>query len=241
MKPQFAPGVALTIAVLLGCSDLSAPDDGQLMLRPDIRAPLQIVGSPGQQVIDLPTVRLYVASTLKPVAGQTVRFLLMDPDGNDTTVVMATDADGVARLPAWRLGDRLGHYTATVRVDGCCFPVIFTVHVPGEVAATYDLKSINGMAIPFNDTWGSEDHLILYESGFYNRFRREPTRSFTAEAGILGTYGPVGHDRIVFRTDCLLELGRCFSDSFIGVVSGAQLVVDRTDEFGPWVLVYGKR
>ena len=230
--------IAISLGLLAGCSDSTGPRIQPLKYKVEPLVPLKSTGVRGSDVEHLPAVRVTDASTGNPVPGKVFVLTLTTPLGTQETVSRITDSDGVARLEGWRLGVTLGRYTATAITDGLG-PVIFSVMVPGEVVAVYDLKTINGQPIPLGAIWGREDHFVLYESGLYNRFLNTPAGGFTQAESIMGTYMRPDAGNIEFYSECWWSsFQHCFPGRARAPVRGAEMTIDETDEFGPSVHVY---
>ena len=228
--------VVVVAALFLGCSEPTQPGArGTVEVKPLIA--LQAIGTPGSEVSDLPAVRITDFPGRRPLEGRTVVFTMVSPDGSKTAVTRLTDSDGIASLPSWRLGSEPGLYTATAVTDGWG-PVIFTVYVPGDPVAIYDLKSINGQSIPFNDSWGREVHYVLYAGGVFNRFVHVPEESFTLLEEFFGTYTRPDAETIVLKMTCWQVFqSRCIAGGRGAAVSGDEMIIDDSD-FGPWIERY---
>ena len=223
MRYQAMP--ALMVVLLSGCVEATSPPTNAIHIQ--AVEPLRAVGTPETYVTQLPTVKVTDAVTLAPVAGQVFTFLLESPVGSTETINVTTGQDGIARLPGWRLGAAVGLYTASVSTNGWG-PAIFSVMVPGKVVAIYDLKTVNGVPMPYS-SWWLEDHYVLYESGVFNRFTNAPAGSFVYAEQVMGTYYVDG-DRIHFRTECFADpVRRCVPGFRSLLVRGNELVYETTD------------
>ena len=157
------------------------------------------------------------------------------PDGSKETVTRLTDSNGIATLASWKLAHAPGRYAVRAVTRGWG-PVTFTVLVPGDVVATYELRSINGASIPFDAAWGAYAHFVLYEGGLFNWFSRTPVRGFTIAPGIVGEYTRLAPDRIEFQFACVGSL-RCVPEGAWGTVTGDEMVVQSFDFIGTQVYV----
>lgn len=148
-------GTIFTIGIL-GCSEPTPPADTVLTIH--AVSPTQIAGLPGEDLKDLPAVRV---SSLKndPAVGLKVTFSLIDPDGASTQYVGLTDNNGVARLNSWRL-DKTGQYRVSVSTDRSA-TVEFGAFARGNIVARY-------FAINSRDTTSaSRPLMLLYDDGSY--------------------------------------------------------------------------
>lgn len=168
----------------LGCSESTGPDTSEAIHAGAI-TPLAVTGLPDGSVSELPAVRVYRLSDNRAIEGRTVLFVLEGPDGVGTTVPVATDAAGVARLPAWQPGPRGGRYTATAIMEGIP-PIVFTAVVRGGVVAVFDLLSIDGLPLPYG-LGVTEGHYVLFEDGSYNRGYNRSAEALNEE-GSFGRY-----------------------------------------------------
>lgn len=230
----------LMIAVAAGCSDPVTPLQPDRAIRVEAMVPLRLVGVREASAPEMPAVRVVDAATRVPVAGQVVTFTLTSPVGLMERVVDTTGSDGIARIQAWKTGPALGLYTATATTTGWG-QVMFSMMVPGNIVAIYDLKSINGFPMPYS-SWRSEEHLVLYESGAMNRFTNMLDGPFTYSPGVAGTYTRDA-DRISYAMDCIPNpFGQCISERRSLTVRGMELVSESIDwYYGDWREVYALR
>ncbi|HEX5577960.1 MAG TPA: hypothetical protein VFX40_06250, partial [Gemmatimonadaceae bacterium] len=119
-------------------------------------------------------------------------------------------------------------------------PIYFTVIVPGDVVAIYDLKRLNERTVPIAG-WVQERHLVFYESGFLNRITNTPAGEFSPAKEVLGTFKPTGQDTIELQVECWYEFPQCSPKGISATVRGSELIVDESDFYGPWIEYYALR
>jgi hypothetical protein len=224
----------LAPGLVAGCGESTAPYARSSGIRVEALVPLYGAGFRETEVADLPAVKVTNFSSGKAISGRPVVFTFDTDEGVKTPLTVLTGADGVARLPGWRLGRNLGRYAVTAATDGFG-PITFTRIVPGDAVAIYDLQSFNGMP-------ASEAHLVLYEIGLHNHFVGNPVKGFTIAPEVLGAYTRSGPDRIDFSTQCSYAPFGCAARRMTAAVRGTELIVDESDPyFGPWLEVYALR
>lgn len=226
---------ALALVLIAGCSEPTMPDATQVQVMTLLRQ----VGMRDTEVADPPAVRVFMATSGKALPGRSVMFTIEAPDGTQTTTSRVTDANGVARLSGWKLGSAIGRY-GVIAVTEEWGPIYFTVIVPGDVVAIYDLKSLNETPVPITG-WVQERHLVLYESGWLNRFTNTPVDAFSASEHVLGTYNPSGPNTIELQVECWYQYPQCRPRGISATVRGSELIVDDSDFYGPWVELYVRR
>lgn len=225
---------------LVACSDSTGPHEGSA-IRVEHLVPLQGVGVRNTDFPDVPALKIIDVRSGKPVAGRSVVFTSEEPGGAGPAVTVVSDVDGVARLPRWRLGPEFGRYAMRAVTDGWG-PVTFTVMVPGEVVAIYDLQAINGRSVPIDPYSFTELHYVLYESGVHNRFVNRPVTAFDHTEWTVGTYKLTGHDTIEFYMECWYVWGDwCIAGGARGKLRDNEMIFDDTGDFGPWVETYVRR
>jgi hypothetical protein len=186
-----------------------------------------VVGAPDMYLHDLPAVRIFRVPDRAGVNGRQVEFTLEGPDQSGSRVEVLTGADGIAGLPAWRLGSAPGRYTATAVTDGWG-PITFTVIVPGRIVAVYDLTAIDGKPLAVSNGLLTEGHYVLYDGGVYNAFYNMPVAGFTLEERVFGTYRRAEDDRIYFSMEVNSpDRSQVFVSSGVGVLSGREMTLQR--------------
>jgi hypothetical protein len=123
-----------------------------------------MLGTAGADAPELPVVYVVSVPHNDEQIGARVVFTLSGPDGKTTSDTTVTNGGGVAKLEAWHLGNALGSYEAKALVAGAT-PISFHAEVRGPVTATYDLVSINGNQLPFENV--TEGHYVLFADGSY--------------------------------------------------------------------------
>lgn len=130
-------------------------------------SPTQSVARPDASLETLPSVRAYNSTKSRPVSGLPVLFTLMTPDGSVTArIPVTTGTDGVATLPAWKMGTNYGRYWAVAQPEGAK-AIDFFVYVRGEVTAIYDLVALEGA--PFPSSQLTSAHYVVFNDGTYYR------------------------------------------------------------------------
>ena len=177
------------VVLVVACSEPTSttPNGGKF---PDVLAmtpvsSLQLIGHAGEQATSLPSVRVYNNTALMPVAGASVTFYLRTPTGDTSQVVVATNSNGVATFPAFRLGSSLGRYVVTAAAPGLS-TIQFFIFVRGRVIAIYDLIGLEGSQFP--TTYASSGHYVLFEDGTYNHVYNDSVDFNSAFLSINGTY-----------------------------------------------------
>jgi hypothetical protein len=231
----------LALGLVAGCGESTAPYARSSGIRVEPLVPLYGAGYRETEVADLPAVKITDFSSGTAIKGRAVVFTFDTDDGVKTPLTVLTGSDGIARLPSWRLGRDLGRYAVTAVTDGWG-PITFTVIVPGDVVAIYDLKSFNGAAVAADKAGYGGSHLVLYEVGLYNDFVGRPAQAFTAAPESLGSYSRSGPDMIVFSTQCSFIRAPCDARGMLGVVRGAELIVAGGEwPWDSWDAVYELR
>jgi len=105
--------VLTVFTVLVACTEPTSPRETEQPSPPPIApggdviyasavSPRESVARPETQLKTLPSVRVYNLGKSKPVAGATVLFTLLTPDGTITAKLpVTTSSDGIATVPAW--------------------------------------------------------------------------------------------------------------------------------------------
>jgi len=180
--------IAFIGAIMAGCSESTtgsnvSPEEVAVSLASPLWAFVPVGGDLG----NLPAMRVHRALDGRAIVGRPVVFTIQRPDGASEQLTVLTDGTGLARLPSWDSGRGPGHYTVTAVTDGWG-PILFKVSVRGEVVAIYDLKTLDGNALPVSGYPMTEAHYVLYEGGLYNQFYERGVEPFTAEQGVVGMY-----------------------------------------------------
>jgi len=187
---------AMLFTLLIACSEPTAsahtnpppyqkPDDVNVIIV-EPASPRSIIAKPGASVDSPPSVRVYNTTISNPVAGATVSFTVMNPDGTVTDrISVKTSSNGIATLPAWRVGQSLGRYWTTASVEGSN-AVDFFAWVRGDVIAIYDLVGVEGESYP--GPYATEGHYVLFQDGTYNHVYNSSVSENTQFTTVDGTY-----------------------------------------------------
>lgn len=181
MRKSYVVLALLTAAqVTISCENSTAPGTSGIVLTP--MSSRQIVTAQGDFITDLPKIRVSSEADGTALPGVKISFTLYTPTGTSATQVVTADANGVAQLASWRIGNKPGLY----RVDalaGNSQVVGFRAYAPGTVVERYYSKpSANSAA-------GDRPSLMLTDDGAYfwgDDFSRYPDGQFTRVDG--GTY-----------------------------------------------------
>jgi hypothetical protein len=150
----------------------------------------EFIAGAGSEIQSPPSVKVYDVTAATPVAGATVSFQILTPDGaTATTIPVVTSNDGIARLPEWKLGNALGRYSVVARLETPVMSLAsldFYAYVRGGVVAIYDLISLEGE--PFPSAYASEAHYILFEDGSYNHVYNSQVDEQTTFSRVDGKY-----------------------------------------------------
>jgi hypothetical protein len=238
MSRRLLIGSAISCALFVSCRDATGvngppPNDATPQVEVFLAVtPISMLGAPNSAVPALPTVHLYTQPNLKDVVGAKVTFSLTGPDGQTGSYTTTTDPHGIASLNAWRTGSAWGQYQVTARTAGATNELQFTTRVRAPVTATYDLVSISGNKLPYENE--TEGHIVLYADGSYSQVYNRPAGDtgpndgtyFQPSPGVFQFFWAAGV--VVTSAEYVEGHGLLMA---VGTVDGPQMKLDYWDTF----------
>lgn len=134
-------------------------------------SPLSAFAQPGAEVVSAPTVWVADSSGVVPIPGVRVAFAVTAGGGVVGATSVATDANGIATVGSWRLGNNPGMNTVLASAPGLGAIVFTATGLARQLRAEFDLQTIGGAPLPWSISGGGASvtitggSYVLYDDG----------------------------------------------------------------------------